>query len=183
MVFSLICLFVWKFCSDTLPAVQDVPDYAPKNFTRCKVAESKFFVDEKKGVIEVDNIEEKKTKRKKIEIREGKRRKTKPDLNTARREEIDDGKQEFSSHLHWFRISPPLTFMCGWSSKEVWRKKSPTFSFPTQLPLPSEDVGAKCCRPGWSRRKSSTPQSPSPRQNSYQMTSPRTGGSPWMQKS
>ena len=58
-----------------MPAVQDVPDYAPKNFTRCKVAESKFFVDEKKGVIEVDNIEEKKTKRKKIEIREGKRRK------------------------------------------------------------------------------------------------------------
>ena len=83
-----------------MPAVQDVPDYAPKNFTRCKVAESKFFVDEKKGVIEVDNIEEIKTKRKKIEIREGKRRKTKPDLNTARREEIDDGKQEFPSHLH-----------------------------------------------------------------------------------
>ena len=34
---------------ETLPAVQDVPDYAPKNFTRCEVAESKCFIDEKEG--------------------------------------------------------------------------------------------------------------------------------------
>ena len=82
-----------------MPAVQDVPDYAPKNFTRCKVAESKFFVDEKKGVIEVDNIEEKR-RREKNRNKRRQKKKTKQNLNTARREEIDDGKQEFPSHLH-----------------------------------------------------------------------------------
>ena len=32
---------------DALPAVQDVPDYAPKNFTRCEVAENKSFIEDR----------------------------------------------------------------------------------------------------------------------------------------